>query len=251
MTVLHVARQGDLAQPLASFTPAGLSGLVADYDPYLITGLADAAAISSCPDGSGNSRTAVQATGANQPTYRTSIFNGRPSMRFDGVNDYLLYDAGSTFYTGNTASFFIVHKPITVINNGRCLALWNGTLSDFNRPNVQPGTYGTTNQGDYRDGALATVPQPSAGTASIYSDVYNGTSQQAWKNGTAGTGPISGIIATDPFAFREFFLGCGNGPGSYNNFDLGRILIYNRALTTTERRQVEAYLGALYGITVV
>jgi hypothetical protein len=237
-----------------SFAPASVSGYVADYDPSLITGLADGDPIPSCPDGSGNSRTASQATSSKRPSYKTGIFNGRPAMRFDGVDDYLLYDAGSSFYTSNVASFYIVHKPISIINNGRCLALWNGIANgDFNLPNVPVGSYGTSTQGDYRDGSLATVPQPSIGTASIFSDVYNGTSQQCWKNGTAGTGPVTGSPATGAFAFREFFLGAGYSAGitAYNNFDLARVLIYNAAHTTTERRYVEAGLGALYGITVV
>jgi hypothetical protein len=232
------------------FNFAGITGLVADYDPALITGLVDADPIPSCPDGSGNSRTASQATSTKRPTYRTNQMNGKPVMRFDGVDDYLLYDAGSVFYSGTATSFYIVHKPITVISNGRCLALYNGSGGDFNVPNDQPGTYGTTRQGDFRDTQLSTVPQPSAGTPSIFSDVFTGSSQQVWNNGTAGNGPTSHSGA---FAFREFFLGAGFSGGitAYNNFDLARILICSAAHSTTERRQIEAALGSLYGITVV
>jgi hypothetical protein len=105
--------------------------------------------------------------------------------------------------------------------------------------------------GDFRGSQLSTVPQPSAGTPYVFSDVYGGTSQQTWKNGTAGTGPIAHSSA---FSWREFVIGTGfqvSTPTAFQNSDIARILIYNRALTTGERRQVEAYLGALYGITVV
>lgn len=54
-----------------------------------ITGLADTNPVSSWIDSSGNGNHAVQATGLDQPLYRTNIVNGLPVVRFDGVSDFL------------------------------------------------------------------------------------------------------------------------------------------------------------------
>ena len=71
-------------------------GATASYDARLISGLSDAAAVSSWTDQSGNGYTASQATAANQPSYRVAVFGGQPSVRFDGSNDQLIHTADNT-----------------------------------------------------------------------------------------------------------------------------------------------------------
>ena len=53
-------------------------------DARRISGLADAASVSSWNDVSGNARNATQATGTKQPSYRVNVRGGQPVVRFDG-----------------------------------------------------------------------------------------------------------------------------------------------------------------------
>jgi hypothetical protein len=77
------------------FLKAKSFGATASYDARLISGLSDAAAVSSWADQSGNGHTASQAIAANQPSYRAGVFGGQPSVRFDGSNDQLTHTANN------------------------------------------------------------------------------------------------------------------------------------------------------------
>jgi hypothetical protein len=79
------------------FLKAKSFGATASYDARLISGLSDAAAVSSWTDQSGNGHTASQAIAANQPSYRVGVFGGQPSVRFDGSNDHLTHAADNAF----------------------------------------------------------------------------------------------------------------------------------------------------------
>lgn len=80
----------------APFDPRVFDGLKVWLAADRLTGLADGAAVASWTDMSGNGNHAVQATGANQPIYKTGIVQGRPVVRFDGANDFLkIADAAS------------------------------------------------------------------------------------------------------------------------------------------------------------
>jgi len=72
-----------------SFNPASIAGLVLHLDASTISGLSDGQAVAQWSDLSGSGRHVTQATGANQPTYRTGVQNGRAVVRFDGTNDGL------------------------------------------------------------------------------------------------------------------------------------------------------------------
>lgn len=75
-------------------TPADLSGLQlwlrADVGVRFDGDPADPDdAVDTWEDQSANGRTCTQATGANQPIFRSAGLNGRPAVEFDGSNDFL------------------------------------------------------------------------------------------------------------------------------------------------------------------
>src|SRR5262245_37132262 len=71
-----------------AFTPADVSGLVVWLRADAL-GLNDGDPVGTWTDGSGNGRDLTQATAAKKPTYKTNIVNGKPVVRFDGVDDRL------------------------------------------------------------------------------------------------------------------------------------------------------------------
>lgn len=108
-----------LVIPTAPFSPDQVAGLALWLKADAGTSTTvDGAAVSQWDDQSGNARHVTQATGANQPVYKTAIVNGKPVVRFDGANDFLQASFtlsqpgassefaadGGTAATGNTGS---------------------------------------------------------------------------------------------------------------------------------------------------
>lgn len=93
------------ASATTTASPADATGLIAWYDPSVLSGLSEAAAIATLPNlqAAGAARDAVQATSSKQPTYRTNVSNGLAVARFDGIDDFL-----------QSAAFTSVAQPRTV-----------------------------------------------------------------------------------------------------------------------------------------
>lgn len=70
-----------------------------------ITNLVDGNSVSNWPDSSGKGYNAANA-GALCPTFRTGVLNGKPVVRFDGIDDYLWNNTFSP--GGNDVSVFVV-----------------------------------------------------------------------------------------------------------------------------------------------
>ncbi len=66
---------------------AGDAGAAICLDARFISGLADAAAVSTWSDRTSNAANATQ-SGANRPIYKVNIQGGQPVVRFDGTDDY-------------------------------------------------------------------------------------------------------------------------------------------------------------------
>jgi hypothetical protein len=76
-------------------------------DARRISGLNDGDAVSTWNDVSGNGRDASNTLTA-RPLYKVGIQGGQPTVRFDGVNDYLVFSPSVTF--GSPASAICVYK---------------------------------------------------------------------------------------------------------------------------------------------
>lgn len=121
--MVYVKRPPVTFDPMTQMPPASLP----PYNPLSITWAAaywaedpswtnpgNGNAVSSWRDGSGNSRDATQATGANQPLYRSSDsgLNSMPTVDFDGTNDYL---ATAGFTIAQPATRVIVVRMKSVV----------------------------------------------------------------------------------------------------------------------------------------
>jgi hypothetical protein len=67
----------------STFSPDSIPSLLRWYKADAITGLNDTDPVSTWPDSSGLALDATQ-TGADRPTYRTNIVNGKPVVHFPG-----------------------------------------------------------------------------------------------------------------------------------------------------------------------
>lgn len=191
----------------------------------------------------------TQPTAANRPTLIDNVLNGKPVVRFDGVNDYL--NGGDILDIGNTGKTFLIvgnsHK-----NNGTFLTK---SHLDFliNRYAIQFSggdlyfIYHDINR--YYISTSASLNSYNLITSSIENTKGLG---QIFVNG-----PIRKTLNIQKNynmnSSFEFFIGAFNHttgsapyPGFYLDGDIAEIIIYNRPLTQLERQDIENYLRMKY-----
>jgi hypothetical protein len=105
------------------FNPASISNLGAwwDFSDSSTVSLS-LSAITSVTDKSGNSRTATQSTGNNQPAIAASVRNGRSAALFDGLNDALDVTWGVQQFTAITL-FAVVQTAQALSSIGQTPAM--------------------------------------------------------------------------------------------------------------------------------
>jgi hypothetical protein len=83
----------------------------------------------------------------------------------------------------------------------------------------------------------------------VLSGTYDGSTVSFWENGgVPSTVSISGAIDNGDSTTKNLVIGQAsvNSPREFFNGQIAEVLIYNRALTTAERQQVEGYLADKY-----
>ena len=88
--------------------------------------------VSQWADLSGNNRHAAQGAAASQPTVVTNALNGKPVLRFDGVNDFLNFNLPINGSTGLTIVLLSANSASRDpgVNQGNCAPIfWDETAS--------------------------------------------------------------------------------------------------------------------------
>ena len=180
-------------------------------------------------DCSGNSNNVSQNNLSFQPTLQNNIINGKPVITFNGSNDF--------FNTPNLSfsefSFFIVFKKANSTNNGPLMS--NSSTYAF------IGNY-SDNYTYLHDGnGYITSATGSISTFSFLNINYKSNLASFYLNGNLSS---STSMNASPFIFNTI----GSRPitGNYLQGDIAEIIIYNQALSTTDRQAVENYLHNKY-----
>jgi hypothetical protein len=233
-------------------------------------------------DKSGNGRHATEAT--NGPTRKTNVQNGRDSLDFDGTNDTLqIASSQSTFsflHKSTPATVFIVYRPSysvlgTDIATGFHPLIETGSFSGLNPgfdiafnnvpPNSQMIDLRVTGSGDgrIRKRIDSGAPNNSFSLLAVVTDLSQSTSSNRallYRNGGSSSGTTltgspfdSGSISTANSGRNFTISGSGTATGAstsaFFNGDISEIIIYNSALSDTERAAVENSLLAKWAIT--
>ena len=93
------------------FDPKTVTGLLYWFDAGQISGVTtDGTLVTDWTDSSGNNRTAV-APVASRPTFKTNIKNGKPCVRFNGVDNYFRITGsnGTVSYTSGSTAFCVLN----------------------------------------------------------------------------------------------------------------------------------------------
>lgn len=220
-------------QPQAAFTPASIPGLKLWLDASRITGLVDGDPVATWNDLSGLGNHATQGTGSKRPTYKTGIQNGKPVVRFDGVDDFMAAPCALT-------------QPDTVFMVAKNL--------------------GSTSAKDFLDGAstggrqlfrvasaitvlvyaggTGFTPAAVPGNWNVYAIRWNGASSILNINGgsdltgDAGTNNVNG----------QTFGASTSGVSELANFDMAEFIGYQASLSAVQVAAASSYLRAKWGI---
>jgi hypothetical protein len=229
------------AQDASSFTLNGATG------------------VATWRDRAGSARTVAQSTPGQQPNRNASVINARPAVVFSG-NSALL---GNTVSYGITfaRSVFIVFSHTGTVSSGTCAGTDGTYLLDRDpAANATPLTSIKAVGGRWvlqtrADALLGASCAPSSGGVSIvngaptiFSAVQSFLSTSVWGNGTF-------VATSNNVAFstmQPIILGRSGSVSSAQSFTgaIGEVLVFNGALSTTDRQIVERYLGWKWGVTV-
>lgn len=200
-------------------------------------GLTDGTPVSSWTDSSGNNNNATQDTSDAQPIFKTNILQGKPVLRFDGVNDKLSETLSGVSNTNYTV--FLVAKSVLATGSFRVALgygsgtggiLWMGQFDSTNEITIS----GSQNGNDLKSGADTL-------TNHVYSAVLNSGTLYGYIDGVSAG---SGIISDRPSDYLT--IGSYSSNSLFWQGDIAEVIVYNSSLNDTDRQQVENYLNTKY-----
>jgi hypothetical protein len=200
-------------------------------------------------DKSGN---ANNATATGSPAVAQNSINGLQAVTA-AVGTYFL---GSVSITGPSLTCFgVATTDVTMPNvrspraDQRLVSLASGSNLDYN---VTGGVVALHNKdatntiSTYNNFPLASNPI-STGVPFMAVTQYNGTTGSLWYNGSPGSVASSGSVTN--FTITKYGIGNQANPtNEYWSGFIGEIILYNNALTTSQRQQVEGYLAWKWGL---
>ena len=199
--------------------------------------------VSQWNDLSGNDNNAIQVTPSYQPTYVTNGINGLPSLDFDGGNDYLETQNMVLNPANTDFSIFIVVKfhsvptvtQQTLLQQGDGSGVGRTYLTRFFVPSTIRSFMGNT-----------TTEGSAIGDATtIYNLNLNAGSLSIYKNGSLD----ASNSVTAESATGVMYIGIHKDLNKYLlKGQIGEIIIFDRALGSSQRQAVEQYLSNKWGI---
>lgn len=229
----------------AAFSPSDISGLqlwldADDSDTITLNG----STVSQWNDKSGNDYNVSQGTASNQPTYQSAVLNSKSVVRFDGTNDRLFNTTAQPVSGSNNRTIFIVFSCNSASPTDYSLYFGpsNGGYGEV--MGISQEIAVRVNQGN-----RVFDQSNSDGSHAFVTFIQNGTNISnfdAWKNGTAlsATSTLSRELNTG----TGLYLGSHGDNSSFLDGDIAEIIVYNSALSTSDRESVESYLSTKWGI---
>jgi len=196
--------------------------------------------LSTWIDQSGRGNHAIQVYKADQPTAIDAAINGRPAVRFDATNDVFIFQKSPLIGVTQAEAFVVVKANTNASGNGR--AIW----TFGNGPTYYPYSDGTSIWDAFASPNYQIVghsPQP-LDQYQLYNPAAQASQWSARINGS-----VVFNIMTNTIGFTAIpALGAFYDGNSYYLFggEIAELLLYNRALSDSERDAVGAYLDDKY-----
>jgi len=213
-------------------------------------------AVATWADQSGNGYDATQSTTAARPTYIASGLNGLPVVRFDGTDDNLALSGGALGMLRNVAgatAFVVVKYPanstamfpfaIRTESTGPRLQMLASSANKFQ-------TAGRRLQADTTITLTSTQSVTTNAVIQTAFADYQNTILRQFINGTIDGENLSFQTSgnTSNTDSNAISIGATAVPSFPLNGDIAEIIVYNRALNTSELAQVHRYLSRKWGI---
>jgi prepilin-type N-terminal cleavage/methylation domain-containing protein len=192
------------------------------------------------------------ATATNQPLYKNNIINGLPAIKFNSSNsDYFSFDCSSI--SNSNYTIFITEQRRSSQSNNYFL----GNNLDLN---IESGSFflgykqdTVVNYSGYVTGSIINTYIYGTNITRIHSFDFNFSTKKYYLNGTSQSisAPYNPYIrqAEDPISTCSI-LTLGKQLTNYYEGFIGEIIIFRKYLGTSERKDVENYLGKKWGVVV-
>lgn len=229
----------------------GTSKSIWNFDPRIISGCclwldgADAISTASITSGTWSDKSvyANHATGGST-FLSVGAINSIPAVTFPAPRAVRLTTsvtaAGST--TSGFSVFFVAKDTTLASTEARFLSATSDVFKVFTTSTTFPMTVSI-----YAGAAnTSSLTVANSTTAFLYSAVISSTFNQ-WINGTSNS--TSGTTGT--VSFSNLYIGNNSGTAAAANAfsgQMGEVIVYNQALTATQRQQVEGYLAWKWGL---
>jgi lysophospholipase L1-like esterase len=248
--------------PAITFVPTDISNLAAWYDASHAASFtySSGTLVSQWNDRSANARHLTQGTAGNQPTRSASV-NGLGAVWFDGVDNVL--GGGDVIDLGtDSISVFAVVKFNTIpSSNGRTIiGKYKVNPSDGSWILLLAYNASAKLQAIYDAGTVATAESTtfSATTPKLIGTIIDraaGSITNRVSKATDGTTTFTPDDGSSRNIVHELWVGAlrnsansGFQSGYWHNGYICEIVVYTKALNSTERDQVEAYLDTKWGL---
>jgi hypothetical protein len=201
-------------------------------------------------DQSTNVNNAVQVADSQAPLYVPGSLNNRPVLRFDGVDDFLnVADSDSLSFAGDLTTLFVVRFDDFGFYN----AIWSKTAANLPAPTdlyTVPGDgFLRVYRGDgtFNNLSFADSAQPlRANTYLVLGVDVQGDVLTHYLNAQPnGSGTVNTNTAD---ANTDLKIGSRNDLFTKMKGDIAELLIYDRALSGTERSNAFNYLQTKYNL---
>jgi hypothetical protein len=197
----------------------------------------------------------VTATSTARPAFVANAIEGKPVVRFDGVNDGLNRGASALVNNANGGMMIAVRRHSAVPTTTRTVAfLATGSSTANPRLTLRSSATGLPQSVARRLDANANVTVNAATAVpttfqlhAIDANFVQGTLAQ-WVNGTAaGTATMTTGLTSNTNA-AGFGIGRGASAANYFAGDIAEVIVVRGAVSTADRQRLEGYLAHRWGL---
>lgn len=219
----------------AFFVPSQISGMIMWYDAAIGVTKDGSNKVSAWVDQIGGN-TLIQGNATYQPTHISSSINGLPALRFNG------HQLATLSQTIIDREYVIIYKL-----NGAYSGTYHTLVIQDATPFYQVYIDATRIRGFIDPRNYDSLITPSAiGVNNLLFARLAASGLQFKNNGVTGATIGAAAIPTATAPFKVGSYGVNLNP---LNGDIAEILVYNKALSATERASIENYLKTKYGFT--
>lgn len=208
--------------------------------------------VSQWADLSGSGFHVTQATASRQPVWSVSGLGSKPAVDFDGTSTVLKSSLADLQQGSDDLTVIAVLAPAATQLVGA--SPFDTGLEEYHGLGIEQRN-AATNQyqlrwmgsaGSWYGHSERVVINASAGHGQVLAFVKNAGVQNAYLNGLLQGSEETGtaMLPTN----SRIGIGAANTDQKYYHGQVAEILVYNRALSDTERAQVEAAIAARYGL---